>query len=361
MARKDGKDRGLIEIDGAWWVDYRDYYGKRRRKKIGLKSEARAYYMERKAEIEKVRRHPDLAEKVFGEPKKALTVAEMIAGYLPELEKQASWKDQKRYAEKWTAMIGKMPIDKVTREHGRRRQLALKDKGLAPASINRDLTFIKGIFQRAQSDGFLDKNPFASLKMLPEDNVFDRYMLEAEEARLERVMDRDAFEIVVFAMETGLRRGEQFRLAWAQVNFEDGGWLVIRKAKGNKSRSVPLTARALAILRRRYETRRSAWVFPNSTNGNPINAQNFCSRVWRPALAEAEITGLKWHHLRATLASRLAIKGQSLQAIGMILGHSSGARVTERYAHLSPESVRATISALDGGRTAERNGLRLVQ
>ena len=97
---------------------------------------------------------------------------------------------------------------------------------------------------------------------------------------------------------------------------------------------------------------------PNSTNGNPINASNFYSRKFKPALEAAGIEGITWHRLRHTLGSRLALQGVSIQAISKILGHS-GTQVTERYAHLLPGAVRAAIQTLD--QEPPKGGLRVVK
>lgn len=249
-----------------------------------------------------------------------------------------------------------LPLTEVSKEHARLRQAARLAKGIAPATINREIDFLKARLQQAVDDEILARNPLARFKKLPEDNMSDRFLLEPEEDRLEAVMAPADFDLVAIAIDTGLRQSEQFKLAWTSVNFENGGWLSIRGAKDEKSRSVPLTARALAILQRLYASRTSAFVFPNS-KGRPRSSINFYQRQFQPALAAAGVEGVVWHTLRHTTASRLALQGKSPQAIAQILGHSQ-TKTTERYAHLLPESARATISALE---RPHKGGLRAVR
>lgn len=349
MARLGNKDRGLFEKakgSGVWWVLWYDHRGKRHRKKIGSKSEASAWYQSMKARVHKVKLHPELAEKFFPTKAKALTLAQVIETYRPEMERMKSWSDMKRFAEKWTALIGSLPITEVSKEHAKKRQAARLAKGLAPATINREIAWLKAVLNRALDDGLIEKNPLVRFKKLPENNIHDRFMMDAEEARIEAVMAPEDFEVLAIAADTGLRQGEQFTLAWADVSFEDEGWLSIKEAKGDKRRSVPLTKRAYEILWRRYQTRTCSWVFPNA-NGKPRSADNFCQRQFRPALKAAGIENLTWHQAgRHTCGSRMALEGVSLQRIAQVLGHSQ-ATISERYSHLLPESARASIMALD--------------
>lgn len=120
-----------------------------------------------------------------------------------------------------------------------------------------------------------------------------------------------------------------------------------------------MTNRAFEILQRRYHSRVSAWVFPNSTNGNPIDPQNFYNRVYLPALEAAGIEGMTWHCLRKTFASRLALAGTSIQKIQSVLGVSD-TKVVERYAHLLPDTFRGTIEPLNRPKP-DRGGLRVVK
>lgn len=360
MARANGKDRGIRKDPKGsekWQARWWDHRGKERTKLCDTKAAARLHYRKEKAKVDQVKEHPELEEKLFPSAfkQKALTLGELLESYRPQLERSKTVSDMRRFIAKWTLLIGHLPITEVSKEHAKKRQAARLAKGFAPATINREIAWLKARLQQAVDDELLDRNPLAGFKMLPEDNVRDRFLLEPEEDRLESVMDPDDFDLVAFALDTGLRQNEQFSLAWRQVNFENDGWLSIRGAKGDKSRSVPLTARALGILRKLYEKRTSAFVFVNR-NGRLRSANNFYKRQFLPAIKAAEIEGVVWHTLRHTTASRLALQGKSLQAIAQILGHSQ-TKTTERYAHLLPDTARATISALE--RTS-KGGLRAV-
>jgi integrase len=361
MARKNKKDRGLFERpkdSGVWWIRYHDHNGQERREKVGYKSDALSLYEERKTQVRRIKKGLAAADTLGGQKQRKLTLGEYLKSLEPELKTKGSWRDMKRFIKTWTRLIGQLPLEQVTRTHAKKRQTARLERGIAPATINREVAFLQARLQQATDEGLLVRNPLSGLKGLKENNISDRHLSEAEEERVKARMHWEDFELVEMAIHTGIRQDRLFNTAWKDVSFEDGGWIRVHKAKGGKFRAVPLTKRALEILKRRYECRKSAWVFPNSTNGNPINASNFYSRKFKPALEAAGIEGITWHRLRHTLGSRLALQGVSIQAISKILGHSS-TQVTERYAHLMPDSYRAAIQTLD--QEPSKGGLRVVK
>jgi len=103
---------------------------------------------------------------------------------------------------------------------------------------------------------------------------------------------------------------------------------------------------------------RSRWVFPSETGETPLDAQNFVNRVFLPALKKAGIEGFRWHDLRHTFASRLAIAGVDLHTIQELMGHKTLA-MTMRYAHLSPGHKLAAVQQLKSGATGTTTGTRV--
>ena len=70
------------------------------------------------------------------------------------------------------------------------------------------------------------------------------------------------------------------------------------------------------------------------------------NRAWYRAIKVARLDGLRFHDLRHTFASRLAMSGVDLFRVQTLMGHKSS-RMTVRYAHLSPEHLRAAVAKLD--------------
>jgi integrase len=72
----------------------------------------------------------------------------------------------------------------------------------------------------AVKDGKLTQNPVSGLKFFPEVKR-TRFISNEELGRLMGIMQEPDWKLVAFAIETGLRRGEQFRLRWDQVDLEN--------------------------------------------------------------------------------------------------------------------------------------------
>lgn len=362
MARKDKKDRGLFERpknSGIWWIRYHDHNSQERREKVGSKSDARALYQERKTEVRRIKK--GLAKAPEDKPNKSLLFKEFVRSCYPELQQFETWKNMKRMAEMWTKGFGSRTLVQVARianQEAIKRREVLRKRGKSPASCNRETAFLKALLSRAVKNGLLDKNPLEHLDLLPEDNNRSRILRGDEEPLLQSVMTAEQFEVVEMAVQTGIRRGKLLSLAWKHIDFENGGWITVEKAKAGSSRQVPMTDRVRAILERRYTCKNSLWVFPNKSGTNHVNPNNWYNRVWRPALEKAGIEGLTFHDLRRTFASRMAMGGQGGRTLSGILGHKSS-KTTDRYAHLDPEAFRAAIQVLN--EPEQNKGLRVVK
>ena len=70
-------------------------------------------------------------------------------------------------------------------------------------------------------------------------------------------------------------------------------------------------------------------------------------RAFKTALKKAGIEDFHFHDLRHTSASYLVMRGASMKAVQVHLGHTSIA-MTERYAHLSPDFLRSEVERLSG-------------
>jgi integrase len=140
-----------------------------------------------------------------------------------------------------------------------------------------------------------------------------------------------------------LARKVQFRLRWDQIDME-AGILTIPLPKGGKTRPVPLSDGAQAILRSLDSFTRSPWVFPSPKNPlHSWNPQSFVNHTFSPSLQKTGIQGACWHTLRHTAASRRIMAGVDLVAVKEILGHRDIV-TTLRYSHLSPGHLQDAIN-----------------
>ena len=67
--------------------------------------------------------------------------------------------------------------------------------------------------------------------------------------------------------------------------------------------------------------------------------------AWRDLMSLARLRDFRFHDLRHTFASNLAMKGADLYSIKELLGHAD-VTTTQRYAHLAPEHRSRVVELL---------------
>jgi integrase len=343
MARKGGKDRGILQRKGreGWWVRV-VHNGRERWHKCDTKSQAKALYGRLRAEIREGKYFPEKFAQA-----KDLTLRAWINRYIEGCTNRGI-DNERRYGRRWSLLLGKRLLAQITVDDLRRIQAKMRSKKkreqriLSDATINRHFAFLRHVLMLAVKDGKLAGNPVSAIKILPEERR-TRFLTSGELAKLETIMLPEDWRFVAFAIETGLRREEQFQLRWDQIDLETGV-ITIPLPKGGLTRHVPLSEAAKAILRSLDSFLRSPWAFPSPKNQlKPWNAQSFVNHVFMPALRKSGILGACWHTLRHTAASRRVMAGVDLVSVKEILGHRD-IQTTLRYSHLSPGHLRDAVN-----------------
>jgi integrase len=348
MARANGKDRGLYQFPRGTWCVEIYHEGKRFRKKIGRKTDARKFLQNRQAELNKEEFFPEL----WNNKKKKVLLKEEIKNYM-SLYQGLDSRNQKRYGDFWTEQLGYQQLDKVTVSDLKKIRITLKNgengqKEKADGTVNRFFSFIRRIYSIAVEEGRASKNP---VKVKKDDSLFyaesggrDRYLSEDEEVTLKNNMTPEDFKLVSFAINTGLRQSEQFNLKWSNIDRENRV-LTIPRTKSGKTRHVQLNDTVMEILESLDSWMISQYVFPSSKPSSPLDGQNFYHRVFIPSLKRAKIQGIVWHSLRHTFASRLVAKGVNLRTVQELMGHQS-IEMTERYTHILDEQKNNAVQTL---------------
>lgn len=136
-------------------------------------------------------------------------------------------------------------------------------------------------------------------------------------------------------------RGEEIRtLKWRDVDFQRG-FATLYRTKNGEVRNVPLNQTARETIMAIPKHPGSPYIFCNSKG----NLYNFRASFMK-ALEKANISNFKFHDLKHTAASYLAMACVDLNTIRDILGHKSLSMVL-RYAHLSKSHQANAVSILD--------------
>lgn len=181
--------------------------------------------------------------------------------------------------------------------------------------------------------------------MEPEHNQIDRWLTANEEERLMASSPLWLREIIIFALNTGMRKGEILSLQWRDVDFARSV-LVVMKSKNRERRTLPLNSRVFELLMEKHHKRNTGSDFVFSTSHSTRITDRNLSRAFYVAMEKAELENFRFHDLRHTFATRLVQAGVDLYKVQRLLGHKTPA-MTQRYAHHSPESLRDGVLVLD--------------
>jgi integrase len=212
-------------------------------------------------------------------------------------------------------------------------------EAVKPGTVTKEMSVLKHCLKLAVEWGELNQNPAvgARLPQLPSGRT--RYLTPGElKAALESAPEWMRAPMA-FAACTGVRRGEMLSLRWMDVDTGNRRFY-LRETKNGALRILPLSAAALQVL----------GSLPQGAAGDPVfagvdaaNLSVYTKRVF----TRLGIPDASFHTLRHTAASWLVQQGVDLYAVGQLLGHKTP-RMTQRYAHLSPDYMAAAVGKLDG-------------
>ena len=147
--------------------------------------------------------------------------------------------------------------------------------------------------------------------------------------------------IVVIALNTGMRRSEIFNLKWEQVDLRHG-FILLDTSKNGERREIPINTTLEYLFKEIPHSVESVYVFTGKT-GKPLTD---IKKGFHTALRKAGIENFKFHDLRHTFATRLVQRETDIYMISKLLGHED-IRMTQRYSHHSPESLRVGVEILE--------------
>jgi integrase len=213
------------------------------------------------------------------------------------------------------------------------------------ATVNRELQVLSKVFSIAYDNGLVETNPMRRVHKLREAPARERYLTDEEEKSLFAILvGRRAHirPIVVVALHTGMRLGEILDLKWENVDFEQGT-IYVAHTKTDRPRKLPMSDLVEVELRSlKQDAAPDEHVFSYSRTGLKLTTFR---HAWEGACTAAEISGLRFHDLRHTFATRLRARGVHEMDIMSLLGHTT-LQMTSRYTHATPQNLRTAVDSL---------------
>jgi integrase len=222
----------------------------------------------------------------------------------------------------------------------------LRELNYPEVTINKKVSPLRVALKYAQEQGWIDRLPTMPF-FKPGEGRLRYFTQEEEQAMLNWCQQRGQFDLwdyIVVSTDTGLRQGEVLTLknrnvhagrvtVWGQRTAADNG------TKAGNTRTIPLTARALEVCKRRG-------------TDNPGVLFNFnkdqITRMWnamRDALGYSDDPEYVPHAMRHTFCSRLVMAKVNLVVVQRLAGHLR-IETTCRYVHLDDDALVEAIASL---------------
>jgi integrase len=217
-------------------------------------------------------------------------------------------------------------------------------RGNADGTVNRKLAVLSKALRLAFDEKRISEMPKFHRKKEHGSRI--RFLSGDEEKALLATLvgwgKGDHAEVVTCLIDTGFRLGELWRLIPRDIDMK-AGTITVWKSKTDHPRTIYMTTRVRAILKRRVGavTAPADRLFPYD--------HQWIRHTWervRVHLGFASDKDFVPYVCRHTCASRMVQRGVPIVVVKEWMGHKT-VSMTMRYAHLAPTNLRAAAEALE--------------
>ncbi|BAF73234.1 tyrosine-type recombinase/integrase [Sulfurovum sp. NBC37-1] len=347
-------------------INFRDEFGKNKFLKVGRKSDGVtvAYCKQYRSKIINMKY---LGEDVSNIRKKSSITFDDITEDYFEYVKYADFKEPQSFANRYRDHIkdslGHLPVESITKNDINNLIMLLKDKNLAPATIDRIRQQVSATFNVAigkekcrnnpASVSRVDSSSLMRLNKKSINNARERYLSKDEanlllsELKLRRF---DVYFMALLALTTGARAGEILKIQYKDIDLENR-YINLVETKNGSSRKIKITSKVYDILNEIEFESPNKYLFAGSKHDHLQAIPNIYSIIVGELFnSELDSRDTKhrvcFHTLRHTFASWLAINGTPIFTIQKLMGHKD-INMTLRYAKLSPDAGVEAVNSLE--------------
>lgn len=328
------------KTNGIWIIVYTKKDGKRSSKSTGtkLKREANKFLTEFAIQLKEEREQKFIP----------ITLKQLRWEYLKYSESFHTWKTTLTYRTTFNKVLkyfGDIPLTELSRK---RIEEYIQDeiRTVSIHSARKELINIKSFLNWSVNSNYLLENPSKTLKRIKVPEKLPVYYSKEEFQKLLSVIeDQDIKDLVIFAVNTGLRMGELLSLQSRQFIPNSKSIILdnhTHTTKSKKIRTIPLNKSAYEIIERR--SKKNDLIF--TIEGKRIIQDTFV-HVFKRYVKKVDVNQkLTFHSLRHTFASWLVQSGVSIFQVSKLLGHAD-IKTTEIYAHLRNDDLQRSVEILD--------------
>jgi len=334
---------GVFKKNNRWWVDYY-VNGSRVRKPISKsKTEAEKVLTKIKSEILHKRYAIPEDKKI-----KFVDFARKIVENQTKLTKRG-FQTYVSLLRNLVEYFGDFFIDEINDYHCEQYKKSMinkkckkRNKTISPSYINRNLSLLRSLLNKAVRWGYLSSNPVKKIEFFKEEPK-ERILTHDEMKKLLKEARQPLKNVILVALNTGMRRSEIYHLEWNQVNIEER-FITVQKTKSRKLRRIPLNKIMVHLFTRLHSQNGfNRYVFTNPKRGTPYV---FCHNVWKKLLKRTYIENVKFHDLRHCFATYALLNGGNIISLKETLGHAD-ISTTSRYTKALLEGQRKLVSGFE--------------
>lgn len=335
---------GLYKRGSVWWMSF-THQGKQYRRSTETEDKKLATRI-----FDKIK--GEIAEGKWFEkqPGDGCKFKDLMAKYMMEYsavnKAASSHKRDKSLLAHLLEVFGERYLTEITPVMISEYKVMRREKGASPRTINYEITLMSHAFNIAIREWDLAReNPVKKVRKERVSNNIERWLSLEEEKRLLKTAPKWLADIIVFAINTGLRQSEILNLKWSQIDV-DRRTLTIYEQKNRNVDTLPLNKTVMDLLNEKIKQKKEGaeYVFCNKLL-KPVLFRNLI-RAYQNAIKRAGIDNLRFHDLRHTFATRLVQNGVGIYEVQK-LGRWKSITMVQRYAHHYPESLRAAIEVMD--------------
>ena len=367
-----------------WYACYTDATGRQLKKSTGQTSKAKAMEICRALQrVEMLAREralteiktreilSEVLERVTGEGLRVFTTRQWLEHCVKQKKKSRSRKTAARHEQmmnEFVASLGRradLNIAAITAKDIADFRDSRERHGLAPATINLDVTILSSAFNSARKQGHVSVNPCAAIEPLPDTSERKETFTPEQVTALVNVAEGDWRGLILTAFYTGARLGDCANLRWKNIDLLSAIHTIrYRPRKGGKSDVIIAIHPALEdyLLTLPAADNDEAFLFPTLADRAISPLSKFFkhlmeqARIKQRLIRERQTNGehktkgrsvnaLSFHSLRHSFSSLLANAGVREEVRMALTGHTTR-EVHQGYTHHELASFRDAVSLL---------------
>jgi len=339
---------GVYKKNNRWLIDYYLPNGKRKRESVKIQGVDPSKITRTDALKALTIRKAQIAEGTFNisSALKPLSFIHLMKQFLEWAEDNHKYPSRTVVASKpLLSFFENKQVSQINLWQVEKYKSGRRSVGRKPETINKELGVLRRMFNLAEEWKLISSNPIKGMKLVKVPQYLASVVKQSEFQALYHSASEHFKPILLCAYLTGMRKGEIRALKWEDVDLTEG-YIVVKEAKSNESRAIPISETLKNVLKSLKRESKSEFVF-TTNEGIPYTSNSSWEKAWSTALRNAGIGHCRFHDLRHTFVSNLIVEEKEDYATVMALSGHKDITMLKRYSHTKEEAKKNAIKKLE--------------